>query len=53
MPGAGGIQRLTRAVGRHGDEDAAHRKPVSTAREAYEMGLVSEVSCRREVLDER
>ena len=51
MPGAGGTQRLTRAAGKCKTmKMVLTGKPVS-AREAYEMGVVSEVVPDAEVLD--
>lgn len=51
MPGAGGTQRLTRAVGKFkAMKMVLTGKPVS-AREADAMGLVSEVVADAEVLD--
>lgn len=51
MPGAGGTQRLTRAVGKyHAMRMCLTGKPV-TGREAFAMGLVSEVVPDAEVLE--
>lgn len=51
MPGAGGTQRLTRAVGKfQAMKMCLTGKPV-TGREAYEIGLASEVVPDEEVLD--
>ncbi len=51
MPGAGGTQRLTRAVGKfQAMKMCLTGKPV-TGREAYEIGLASEVVPDDEVLD--
>ncbi len=51
MPGAGGTQRLTRAVGKYkAMKMCLTGKPV-TGREAYEMGLASEVVPDAEVLE--
>ncbi len=51
MPGAGGTQRLTRAVGKfQAMKMCLTGKPV-TGREAYEIGLVSEVVPDSEVLE--
>ena len=51
MPGAGGTQRLTRAVGKfQAMRMCLTGKPV-TGREAYEIGLASEVVPDEEVLE--
>lgn len=51
MPGAGGTQRLTRAVGKyHAMRMCLTGKPV-TGREAFAMGLASEVVPDAEVLE--
>jgi enoyl-CoA hydratase len=51
MPGAGGTQRLTRAVGKYrAMKMVLTGKPV-TAREALEMGMLSEIVPDAEVLD--
>jgi enoyl-CoA hydratase/carnithine racemase len=51
MPGAGGTQRLTRAVGKYrAMKMVLTGKPVS-AREALEMGMLSEVVPDADVLD--
>ncbi len=51
MPGAGGTQRLTRAVGKfQAMKMCLTGKPV-TGNEAYQMGLASEVVADEEVLD--
>jgi len=51
MPGAGGTQRLTRAVGKYrAMKMVLTGKPVN-AREALEMGMLSEVVADDEVLD--
>ena len=51
MPGAGGTQRLTRAVGKfHAMRICLLGKPIS-AQEAYQIGLVSQVVADAEVFD--
>src|SRR5262245_30123165 len=50
MPGAGGTQRLTRALGKAKAMELILTGRNLSAREAYERGLVSEVVAREEVL---
>ena len=51
MPGAGGTQRLTRAIGRARSMDLILTGRTITAREAESMGLVSRVVPAAETLD--
>ena len=51
MPGAGGTQRLTRAIGRARAMDLVLTGRTITAREAEAMGLVSRVVPAEETLD--
>ena len=51
MPGAGGTQRLTRAIGRARSMDLVLTGRAITAREAEAMGLVSRVVAADETLD--
>ncbi len=50
MPGAGGTQRLTRALGKAKAMELILTGRNLSAREAYERGLVSEIVAREEVL---
>ena len=50
MPGAGGTQRLTRALGKARAMEMILTGRNLTAREAYEHGLVSRIVAREEVL---
>src|SRR3954467_669547 len=50
MPGAGGTQRLTRALGKARAMELILTGRNLSAREAYERGLVSEIVAREEVL---
>jgi enoyl-CoA hydratase len=52
MPGAGGTQRLTRAIGRARSMDLILTGRTITAREAESFGLVSRVVPATDVLDE-
>jgi enoyl-CoA hydratase len=52
MPGAGGTQRLARAIGRHRAMLLLLTGDMLTAREAFEAGLVSAVSADGAVLDD-
>ena len=51
MPGAGGTQRLTRAVGKYNSMKINLLGKPFSGREAYEMGLACEVCPDTEVLD--
>src|SRR5512132_600406 len=50
MPGAGGTQRLTRALGKAKAMELILTGRNLSAREAYERGLVSEIVAREEVV---
>ena len=50
MPGAGGTQRLTRALGKARAMELILTGRNLSAREAYERGLVSEIVAREEVM---
>lgn len=52
MPGAGGTQRLVRAIGRNRAMDLALTGRLIGAREAYQMGLVSRVVPKELYLEE-
>ncbi|MGL4442283.1 MAG: enoyl-CoA hydratase-related protein [Alsobacter sp.] len=52
MPGAGGTQRLARAIGRHRAMLLLLTGDTMTARDAFEAGLVSAVSADGAVLDD-
>lgn len=52
MPGAGGTQRLTRAVGKFRSMLMCLTGEIVTGQEAFEMGLVSKVVDDEKVLDE-
>lgn len=51
MPGAGGTQRLTRAVGKFRAMRMCLTGEIISATEAYEMGLVSQIVDDEDVLD--